>query len=112
MSEPTDRAMTVIEHLRELRRRLVIAGIAIAVGVALSATLLTWPVIGLMTQPAGLKLAALRPAETLVTYMKVALVVGTSLAMPVIISQVLLFVLPGLHKHERRYVFIGVPAVT
>ena len=32
--------------------------------------------------------------------------------MPVIVSQALLFVLPGLHKHERRYVFLGVPAVT
>ncbi len=112
MSEPTGRTMTVIEHLRELRRRLIIAGIAIVVGVALAATLLTWPVIGLLTEPAGVKLAALRPVETFVTYMKVSLVVGTSIAMPIIVSQILLFVLPGLHKHERRYVFVGVPAVT
>src|SRR5437868_12571886 len=101
MSEPADRQMTVIEHLRELRKRLIIAGIAIAIAIALSAAFLTWPAISLMTAPAGVKLAALRPAETFFTYMKVAMVIGICLAMPVIVWQLLLFVLPGLHKHER-----------
>lgn len=112
MSDASDRTMTMIEHLAELRRRVIIAGIAIAVGVALATIFLTWPVIGLLTDPAGVKLAALRPAETFVTYMKVALVIGTSLAMPIIVAQGLLFVLPGLHPHERRYVYLGVPAVS
>lgn len=104
--------MTVLEHLGELRRRLVVAGIATAISAIVAALFLTWPVIGLLTQPAGLKLAALRPAETFVTYMKVALTTGVALAMPVIVAQALLFVLPGLHRHERRYVYVAVPAVT
>lgn len=104
--------MPLLEHLRELRRRVIIAGLAIAVGVAVAAIFLAWPVIALLTEPAGVKLAALRPAETFVTYMKVSLVTGVSLAMPVIVWQALLFVLPGLHPHERRYVYAAIPAVT
>lgn len=104
--------MTVLEHLAELRRRLIIAGIATGVAAVLAAVLLTWPLIDLLTAPAGVRLAALRPAEAFTTYMKVALTAGIALAMPVIVSQVLLFVLPGLHPHERRWVYLGVPAVT
>jgi sec-independent protein translocase protein TatC len=113
MSEPSqDQEMTILEHLRELRHRLIIAGIATAIGMAISAAVLTWPVITLLSEPAGLRLVALRPTETFVTYFKVALVTGAALAMPVIIWQALLFVLPALHSHERRWVFLGVPFIT
>ena len=104
--------MTVLEHLAELRRRIIIAGIATTLTVIISAVFLTWPMITLLTQPAGVELAALRPAETFSTYMKVAMATGLGLAMPIIVSQGLLFVLPGLHPQERRWVFIAVPAIT
>lgn len=104
--------MTVLEHLAELRKRIVIAGIGSGIAVVIAAVFLTWPVIALLTQPAGIQLAALRPAETFATYMKVALTTGIALAMPVIVTQALLFVLPGLHPQERRYVYLGVPAIT
>ena len=102
----------MLAHLAELRRRLIVSGLATMVTVAASALFLTWPVISLLTDPAGVKLAALRPAETFTTYMKVSLTTGIGLAMPVIVSQALLFVLPGLHSHEKRYVLFGVPAIT
>jgi sec-independent protein translocase protein TatC len=44
--------------------------------------------------------------------MKVALVTGAGLAMPIIVWQALLYVLPALHAHERRYLFLAVPAIT
>ena len=43
---------------------------------------------------------------------KVALVTGACISMPVIVWQALLFVLPALHKNERRWVFVAVPFVT
>lgn len=107
-----ERRMTLLEHLAELRHRLIIAALATAVGVAAAAFFLTWPVIGLLSAPASVPLAALRPTEMFVTYMRVALVTGIALAMPVIVYEALLFVLPGLHPHERRYVYLAVPAVT
>ncbi|MPZ15719.1 MAG: twin-arginine translocase subunit TatC [Chloroflexi bacterium] len=109
---PDDREMTIFGHLAELRRRLVFAGLATLVGMAIAAAFLTWPVIGLLTEPAGIKLIALRPTETFVTYMKVALVTGAGLAMPVIVVQSLLFVLPALHSNERKILFLAVPSIT
>jgi sec-independent protein translocase protein TatC len=105
--------MTIFEHLAELRRRLIFAGLGIIVGMAVAAFFLTWPVIGLLTEPVGAdKLQVIRPTETFVTYMKVALATGAGLAMPIIVWQSLLFVLPALHPHERRYLFFAVPAIT
>lgn len=104
--------MSVLQHLAELRQRLIISGIAAAVTVCVAAAFLTWPIIGLLSSPAGVKLAALRPAETFVTYMKVSLVAGIGLAMPVIVWQGLLYLLPALHRSERRWIYIGVPSIT
>src|SRR5438874_398136 len=112
MESDAEHRMSVLEHLADLRKRLIIAGSATAATVLLSAFFLTSPIITLLTQPVGIKLAALRPAETFTTYMKVALTAGTALAMPIIIWQGLLFVLPGLHHHERRWIYVGVPAIT
>ncbi|MBI4213106.1 MAG: twin-arginine translocase subunit TatC [Chloroflexi bacterium] len=113
MAEDEEEAsMSVLEHLAELRHRLIIVGIVTAVTVGVAAVFLTWPVIGLLSIPAGIKLAALRPAETFVTYMKVSLVTGIGLAMPIIVWQGLLFLLPALHKNERRWIYIGVPAIS
>jgi len=104
--------MTILEHLEELRRRLVIVGIATGICFVLAAVFLTWPVMDFLTRPAGMKLFALSPTETFSTYMKVALATGAGLAMPVIVLQTLLFVLPALHPHERKYVFLAVPSIT
>jgi sec-independent protein translocase protein TatC len=104
--------MSVLEHLDELRKRLIIAGSATAATVLFSAFVLTSPIITLLTQPAGIKLAALRPAETFTTYMKVAMTAGIALAMPIIIWQLMLFVLPGLKPNEKRWVYVGIPAIT
>jgi sec-independent protein translocase protein TatC len=111
---PQDREMSILEHLEELRRRLIIAGLAILVGMAIAAAFLGWRVWDLLAMPLpeGMKPQSLRPAETFIAYFKVSLVTGAALAMPVLVQQVILFVLPALHPHERKYLFIAVPAVT
>jgi sec-independent protein translocase protein TatC len=108
---PFDREMTLFEHLAELRKRLMIVGLGTVVGMAVAAAWLTFPVMELMTKPAGVELIFVDPTEGFTTYMKVTLAIGASLAMPVIVSQVLLFVMPALHPHERRWIYLGTPAV-
>ena len=109
---PDDREMTIFEHLAELRRRLIISSLAVAVGMGISAFGITRSVIELLTAPAGLTLIVLRPTETFSVYMKVALISGAALAMPIIVWQAMLFVMPALHKHERRFLLFAVPGVT
>lgn len=113
-----DKEMTLLEHLGELRHRLMVTGIAIVLGLVLAAVPIpgynsvTWAVIGLVLTPAQGAVQAIRPGETLFTYFQVALLCGAAFAMPVIIYQILAFILPALLPNEQRLLFLAVPGVT
>ena len=101
--------MSLLEHLEELRRRLITVAIVLVICVALGA-LITKPVIQLLIEPLGdSKPQAIDLTEPLAVFFKVATVIGIVLAMPIIVHQVFRFVSPGLMPHERRYILIGVP---
>lgn len=119
---------TILQHLDELRRRVVwaVVGLGIGVGVAF---FFAKPLLGILTQPfcqylvlpgesapaeatCSAQLVTLRPTEALETYFKIALATGAALAMPFILYQIWLFIVPGLEKHEKRYAYIFVPAAT
>jgi sec-independent protein translocase protein TatC len=113
----SDREMTMLEHLDELRHRLIVSAIALVVGMLIAATpipgypSITWAVIGLIVAPAQGAIQAIKPGETLFTYFHVALVVGAAIAMPVVVYQVMAFILPALLPHERRLLYLSMPGV-
>jgi sec-independent protein translocase protein TatC len=105
-----NRQMTILEHLVELRGRLVKAVLALIVTTSIS-LLFTRRFLALLTAPMGDNLPqAISPTETIVIYFKVALIGGLILAMPVIVYQLISFIVPGLYPHERRYLRVIVPA--
>ncbi len=105
-----NRPMTVLEHLVELRHRLVKAVLALIITTFFS-LLFTRRFLTLLTAPMGDNLPqAISPTETVVIYFKVALISGLILAMPVIVYQLISFIVPGLYPHERSYLRIIVPA--
>ncbi|MBI4494278.1 MAG: twin-arginine translocase subunit TatC [Chloroflexi bacterium] len=114
---PHDREMTLLEHLDELRRRLVICSLAIMLGLAIAAvpvpgySSLAWALIGLVVAPAAGSVQAIKPGETLFTYFQVALLVGAAFAMPVIIYQVIAFIMPALYPREQKLLLLAVPGV-
>lgn len=106
--------MSLLEHLVELRSRVLISLASVAVAAAASwaysAVLFRWltaPVVRLLPADAD-RLAFLSLTEPFILYMKVALLAGLFLASPVVIYQVWMFVAPGLYRHERRW---GLPVV-
>lgn len=104
--------MTILEHLRELRSRLIKAFVALVVGTLVSFSF-TKPLLQFLARPVGAeKLVLLSPTEGVVIYFKVALVCGLALAMPVIVYQLVAFVIPGLYPHERRYLYFVLPTAT
>lgn len=103
--------MTIIEHLEELRTRLIRVLIALAIGTALSFAF-TSQIMRVLIAPAGIKPIFLRPTEMFLTYFKVAMLAGVILAMPVIVYQLIKFAWPGLQRNERTYLGIIVPAAT
>lgn len=104
----TDEAsMSLLEHLEELRRRLIIIIAAITLA-AVVGFFLSGPVLVLLRGPL--------PSQYEVLYfttvggafgvrLKIALFVGIALAMPVILFEIWRFVTPGLTRRERRIVW-------
>jgi len=97
--------MTLIEHLEELRRVLIVSLIAwtagSAVGVALSGL-----IIGLLVRPLAylhLRLNYFSPMGYFTIHLKVGLAAGLALSLPVILYQIWGFVKPGLRPAERRF---------
>lgn len=107
-----DVEMTIWEHLDELRSRMVKAATAFIVATLFSAIFarigLEWLLI-----PMGDNVPqAIYPTETLMVYFRVTLLGGAIFSMPVIIYQTIRFILPGLTRRERNYLFFLLPGVT
>jgi sec-independent protein translocase protein TatC len=98
--------MSLMEHLDELRRRIVHSAIYLAVGFAA-----VWAFhvkfVGILQAPLnhiGKTLVFTHPMDPLNLYLQVSLVGGAILASPFILFQVWLFIAPGLYQKERRFV--------
>jgi sec-independent protein translocase protein TatC len=104
--------MTLIEHLFELRNRLVIAAIALGVTTAGAFVFYRrWMDIAVAPLK-GHQLQAIDVTETVFSYFQVTLVVGLIVAMPVIAYQAWAYIAPGLTRKERRYVIAVIPGAT
>ena len=100
---------TFIEHLEELRKRLIISLIAVGIGFGIcyifSKEIFQLLMIPLQKAlPKGATMIFTTPAEAFFTYFKVALLAGIFAASPVILYQIWLFVAPALYSHEKKYV--------
>jgi len=101
--------LSILEHLQELRYRLMVCGGALVVALAASFYPLTGWFIEFLKQPAedrvpNFKTVFFDPLEGWATYFRVSLLLGVAIAMPVFIYQILAFVSPGLTATERRWV--------
>lgn len=99
-----DKHLTLLEHLGELRRRLIIIGISIILGSVISYNFIQ-TILDIMIKPAkGLEFIYLSPPELFMAYVKISLLVGFIISSPITFSQIWKFVKPGLKVKERRYV--------
>ncbi len=144
-----DGEMHFFDHLEELRKRLIIAIIALVVGMAVA-----WPfsltalsvIQRPLTQPSLIKKAQhavlsklqkgypdfaqrfqleppelavptrklnyMAPLEPFFVQMKLSLILGVIIALPVMLYQAWLFLAPALYSHEKKYVYIFIPIGT
>lgn len=100
--------MSFLDHLDELRKRLLFSVIAILVGFLVSFAFISQifafimrPLVAVL--PAGGKMIYIEPTEAFMLYMKIAAVAGLMLAAPFVLWQVWLFIAPGLYTHEKRF---------
>src|SRR5512140_3574602 len=101
--------LTLIEHLEELRTRLIISVLALVVATSASLAF-TGRLLELLLVPSGgIKPIFTRPTEMFITYFKVALIGGAAIAMPVIVYELIAFIVPGLKRSEKKYLFVVIP---
>jgi sec-independent protein translocase protein TatC len=105
--------MSFLEHLDELRKRIVQACLGVAVGVLVGFAFIT-PIVNFILTPtwkvlpAGSRMIYTQPGEAFGLYIQIGLIVGAVLAAPWIMYQVWLFIAPGLYANEKR---LAVPFV-
>jgi sec-independent protein translocase protein TatC len=99
--------MSFLEHLDELRKRIVNSAIAIGVGILLSFGFINQIVNFLLgptrkVLPPGVKMIYTEPGEAFGMYITVSLIAGAVIASPFVMYQVWGFIAPGLYQKEKR----------
>jgi sec-independent protein translocase protein TatC len=102
--------LTILEHLQELRRRMMIAGAALVVATIAAFYPLTYWVLDWLKRPAesrveNFELIFTQPLEFWTTFFRVSLMIGLAVAMPVIIYQLMAFISPGLTRNEKKWAY-------
>ncbi len=105
--ELTDKEMSIVEHLGELRSRIVKSLVAVAV-FSIASYFFSEQVVDYLSQPAG-ELVFLSPTEAFITYIKVSILMGLLIALPFVIYQFWKFVLPALKAREKKFFYILMP---
>lgn len=100
--------MSLIDHLTELRRRLIYI-VAAVMSASVGCYFYAAELVHIITAPAG-KLYYMNPAEAFFTYLKVSVFAGFLLALPVVFYQIWAFVVPALTNRERTASLFLVPA--
>jgi sec-independent protein translocase protein TatC len=130
--------MGFFEHLEELRKRFMRAAIALLIG-SVFGFILAEPALEYLRQPycdaienhiiieavpqggegtqiigtaRDCRLVSLGPTGAIISYFRVALMIGAIFAIPMITYQLLMFIFPGLTRKEKRIVLLSLPAVT
>ncbi|HEY3617978.1 MAG TPA: twin-arginine translocase subunit TatC [Candidatus Sulfotelmatobacter sp.] len=104
--------MGFLDHLEELRKRIVYSIVAVAVGTGLSwgyreriYAVMQKPIMdALRNHGLAEKLVYLNPTDPFNLYLKIAMLAGLFLTSPFVLYQVWMFISPGLYRNEKRYV--------
>ena len=104
-----DKKLTVLEHISELRRRLIRSVIAVSITTVIS-FMFASQIFEILKSPAGeINLIYIEMTEMIGTYMKVSFASGIMLAMPYLVYQFIMFVSPALTDREKKRVYLVLP---
>ncbi|MGQ9643039.1 MAG: twin-arginine translocase subunit TatC [Ignavibacterium sp.] len=102
-----EKEMTFIEHLEELRWRIIYSLIGIVIGTIVAWIFIDVLVEEILLRPAkesGVSLQNLKPFGQIFLYFQIALIAGLILSIPNVFYQLWKFISPALRKHERKYI--------
>ncbi|MHB8781182.1 MAG: twin-arginine translocase subunit TatC [Candidatus Geothermincolia bacterium] len=105
-----DSRMSIFQHLEELRRRIIVAFLALGCAIVIG-YIYAWPILDVLKRPAvtqgiQMDLYYMTVLEPFMLKFKIALYAGLALALPVILYEIMAFVAPAMQKKQKR-VMIG-----
>ncbi|MSQ15265.1 MAG: twin-arginine translocase subunit TatC [Dehalococcoidia bacterium] len=103
--------MSLFDHLEEFRSRLIKVFIGLVITTACSFFMAPWIFDLMKSRAEGTQLIRTGVAEMVGTYMKVSLMSGVALAMPLAVYQLVMFISPGLRAQEKRFLYFMMPVV-
>ncbi len=107
IEEKEEGEMTFLEHLEELRWRIIYSLIGIVVGAIIAGVFINFIINDILLKPArntGVILQNLKPFGQVFLYFEVALICGLIISIPNVIYQLWKFISPALHSKEKKYV--------
>ena len=112
--DPIDESrMSLMEHLMDLRTALIWVVASVIVG-SLVAMIFANAIITFLAGPVeavGNRLITISPTDPILIFFEISFTVGTILAMPVIVYQIIAFIAPGLYPHEKRILIGMLPGI-
>ncbi len=99
-----DKELSLLAHLDELRKRMMVAAIAVVVTSAVAFTFAEHIVRFLLVPSGATRCITLAPTENFATFMRVSLFAGIAFAMPVLLYEIFKYIDPALTRKERRFV--------
>lgn len=98
-----NKQLTLVEHLSELRKRIIIIFLGIIVGSIIGYRFVD-NIVEILVKPAEkLEFIYLSPPELFLAYIKIAIISGLIISSPITLMQIWLFIKPGLKPNERKY---------
>lgn len=108
-----EKNMSIVEHLAELRKVLIVCFVAILIGSFISFFMWGDFLLDFITAPLNeydIPLVYISMTEAFLTKIKISVVAGTVLVSPIVFWQIWSFIVPALHQNEKRIVLTLLPA--
>ena len=103
----SDKSMTIIEHLTELKKRLVIIVVANLLVAIISFNYVDIFMGYLLALNTEMQLVYISPSELFLVYIQIAIIAAIVICSPITIYQIYAFVKKGLYKRERLYILVS-----
>lgn len=101
------KSLTLVEHLSELRKRLIYSSIVLIVSILVSYNFSEFIVKYIIDIAPGINFVFIAPAELLMSYIKISVISGFVVSAPFLTLQIWIFVSPGLTKSEKRTIAVS-----
>ena len=99
--------LTLIEHLAELRKRVILSALALFTATVICYLYVEPVVRDMLRVTEKYEFVYLSPSELFLSYIKLSFIAGAAIAAPIILLQLWMFIVPALKKSEKRYIFLS-----